>query len=150
MDSLQIVCPHCDQTNRVPAARLRDGGKCGNCKQALFAGKPVALDEEARFARHARASDIPLLVDFWAPWCGPCRAMAPVFEQAAQQIEPAARLVKVNSDVAQGLSQRFQIRSIPTLLVLAQDREVARQAGAMSLPQLLQWARPYLTIKTTA
>ena len=95
---LHIVCPHCDAINRLPRERLRDGAKCGSCHRPLYEGQPAALDSVARFDRHATHSDIPLLVDFWAIWCGPCRAMAPIFGQAATQLKPDLRLVKVDSD----------------------------------------------------
>ena len=142
-DALYIVCPHCDGVNRVPAARLADGAKCGKCHQALFNGRPLALDER-RFAQHAEKSGIPLLIDFWAPWCAPCRMMAPAFEQAAAQLEPVLRLVKVNTEQAQSLGARFGIRSIPTLMLMRGGREVARQAGAMDARGIVQWARQQL------
>lgn len=141
-DSLHIVCAACDTTNRVPAARLGDRPGCARCHARLFAGAPAALTEP-RFDKHARASDIPLLVDFWASWCGPCRMMAPVFEEAAGVLEPAIRLVKVDSDAEAGLAGRYGIRSIPTLLLVHRGREVARQSGAMPLPQLLGWVRQH-------
>ncbi len=139
-EALHIVCPHCDGINRVPAERLGDGGSCGKCHRPLFTGHPLALDEQ-RFARHAQKSDIPLLIDFWAPWCGPCRQMAPAFEQAAGQLEPGMRLVKVNTEEAQGLGARFGIRSIPTLMMMRGGRELARQAGAMDAGSIVRWAR---------
>ncbi len=139
-EALHIVCPHCDGINRVPAGRLGDGAQCGKCHRPLFSGHPLALDEP-RFARHAQKSDIPLLIDFWAPWCGPCRMMAPAFEQAAAQLEPAMRLVKVNTEEAQGLGARFGIRSIPTLMLMQGGREIARQAGAMDAGGIVRWAR---------
>ena len=145
-DTLQVVCPHCDAINRMPRQRLRDGGKCGSCHRPLFDGRPAALDDARRFARHAAHSDIPLLVDFWAQWCGPCRAMAPVFEQAARQLEPDLRLAKVDSDAAPDLAQRFAVRSIPTLLLIRHDREIARAAGAMPLSQLVAWARRHAAV----
>jgi thioredoxin 2 len=141
--SLHIVCPHCDTVNRVPRDKLADGGRCGQCHQQLFDGHPVALDT-ARFDRHLAKSEVPLLVDFWAPWCGPCRMMAPEFERAAAQLEPAVRLVKVNVDEEPALAQRFQTRSIPTLVLAFQGREVARAAGARSAAQLAQWTRAEL------
>src|SRR4051795_3647192 len=129
--SLHILCPHCDTINRVPREKLSAGGRCGQCHEALFEGHPVALDT-ARFERHLAKSDVPLLVDFWAPWCGPCRAMSPEFERAAAALEPAVRLVKVNVDEEPRLGERFQVRSIPTLLLAAHGHEVARAAGARS------------------
>src|SRR5881394_4231230 len=132
-ESLHIVCPHCDTINRVPREKLAaagpGSGRCGQCHEALFDGHPVALDT-ARFERHLAKSDVPLLVDFWAPWCGPCRAMAPQFERAAAALEPEARLVKVNVDEEPALAERFAVRSIPTLVLAFQGRELARAAGA--------------------
>jgi thioredoxin 2 len=143
IDALLIVCPHCDSINRVPRERLRQGAKCGSCHRPLYEGRPAALDSVARFDKHANRSDIPLLVDFWATWCGPCRAMAPIFEQAATQLEPDVRLVKVDSDAVPELLQRFSIQSIPTLMLVHRGREIARQSGVMPLPQLLAWTREH-------
>ncbi|MGD8907722.1 MAG: thioredoxin TrxC [Chromatiales bacterium] len=142
-EAVHIVCPHCDGINRVPQARLGDGAKCGKCHQALFSARPLALDER-RFAQHAQKSDIPLLIDFWAPWCAPCRMMAPAFEQAAAQLEPTVRLVKINTEEQQQLGARFGIRSIPTLMVMRNGREIARQAGAMDAGGILRWTRQQL------
>jgi thioredoxin 2 len=140
MDSpLHIVCPHCDTINRVPRDKLSGGGRCGQCHQALFDGQPVALDT-ARLERHLAKSDIPLLIDFWAPWCGPCRAMAPEFERAAAMLEPAVRLVKVNVDDEPGPAQRFLVSGIPALVLALHGRELARSAGARSAAQLVEWA----------
>lgn len=137
---LHVVCPRCDALNRLPQTRLGDGGKCGSCRAPLFEGKPIPLDD-ARFPRHLDKGDIPLLVDFWAEWCGPCRAMAPEFERAAQRLEPQLRLVKVNVDEAPELARRFGIRSIPTLALLHRGREVARTAGAMPAAELERWVQ---------
>jgi thioredoxin 2 len=142
--SLHIVCPHCDTINRVPRAKLDDGGRCGQCRERLFDGHPVALDT-ARFERHLGKSGVPLLIDFWAEWCGPCRMMAPEFERAAATLEPAVRLVKVNVDEEPALAARFQTRSIPTLVLAFEGRELARAAGARSAAQLVEWARTELS-----
>jgi len=131
---LQVVCPHDDAINRVPAARLAQRPKCGQCHQPLFTAVPLKLST-ARFDRHLGQSGIALLVDFWAEWCGPCRMMAPAFEQAAQLLEPRVRLAKVDTEAEQTLAARFGIRSIPTLILFREGREVARQAGAMVNPQ---------------
>ena len=141
--SLHIVCPHCDTTNRVPRDKLADGGRGGQCQQKLFDGHPSALDP-ARFERHLAKSEVPLLIDFWAEWCGPCRMMAPEFERAAAQLEPAVRLVKVNVDEEPTLAQRYRVQSIPTLLLAFQGRELARAAGARSAAQLVQWTQAEL------
>jgi len=137
-ETLHIVCPHCHTTNRVRAGDLARAPDCGQCHRPLFTGHPVALDETA-FERHLARSDIPLLVDFWAPWCGPCRQMAPAFEQAALQLEPRLRLAKVNTDEAQSLGARHRIRSIPTLALFVGGREVARQPGAMGAADIVRW-----------
>jgi thioredoxin 2 len=137
---LIVVCPHCNAPNRLPAERLGDGANCGQCKRALFAGEPVELDTRSFDAQVGR-SDIPVVVDFWAPWCGPCRTMAPAFAQAARELEPAVRLAKLNTESEQALAARYGIRSIPTLAVFRHGREIARQAGAMDAGSLVQWIR---------
>lgn len=137
-EPIHIVCPHCDAINRVPHARLGDEAKCGKCHASLFTGAPLALDE-LRFGQHVGRSDLPVVVDFWAPWCAPCRMMAPVFEEAAKRLEPRVRMVKVNTEESQGLAMRYGIRSIPTLAVFRGGQEVARTAGAMDFGGLVAW-----------
>jgi len=139
-DPLHIVCPHCRATNRVAQARAGDKPNCGKCHRPLFDGHPVELDE-AGFERHIAGNDVPVVVDFWAPWCGPCRMMAPEYEKAAAMLEPGARFAKVNTEEAQGLAQRFNIRSIPTMALFRGGREIARQSGAMGAAQIANWVR---------
>jgi len=141
--SLHILCPACDQVNRVPSARLGEEPQCGHCREPLFRRHPLALSG-ARFERHLNRSGLPLLVDFWAPWCGPCRSMAPAFEAAAIRLEPGVRLVKVNTDEDQSLAQRFGIRGIPTLVLFQDGRELDRISGAMQTEQLVAWTQQAL------
>ena len=144
-DPVHVVCPHCDTVNRLPRPKLAAGARCGECHEPLFEAHPVALDT-ARFERHLDKGDLPLLIDFWAPWCGPCRTMAPEFERAAAALEPAVRLVKVNVDEEPRLAERFAVRSIPTLALAQHGKELARTAGARSAAQLAQWVREQLPI----
>lgn len=139
-EPLHIVCPHCQAVNRLPPGRLDAAPNCGKCHRALFDGKPVEVNEAA-FRKHLERNDIPVLVDFWAPWCGPCKMMAPHYAQAATQLEPRVRVLKVDTDSEQALGARYNIRSIPTLALFRGGREIARQAGAMNASGIVQWTR---------
>jgi thioredoxin 2 len=141
-EAIHAVCPHCTAVNRVPVGRREEAPQCGACGKLLFTGKPVNADR-ATFDRLVGRSDLPVVVDFWAPWCGPCRAMAPQFEQAAGELAGRVQFAKVNSDEEPDLSARFGIRSIPTLILMRGGREIDRLSGALSSAQLVQWlARP--------
>ena len=135
---MNLVCTHCQTTNRIQDDRLSDGPKCGRCKEPLFSGHPIALTQET-FDRHLASDGLPLVVDFWAEWCGPCRMMAPAYEQAAARLEPRVRLAKLDTEAAPEIAGRYSIRGIPTLIAFRNGREVARQSGAMDLGGITSW-----------
>jgi thioredoxin 2 len=140
VSSVQVVCPACLTANRVPAERLGEQPKCGKCHEPLLAGEPVALDE-ASFDSVVGRTDLPVVVDFWAPWCGPCRAMAPTFERTARELRAHARFAKVNTEDAPALARRFGVRAIPTLMLFKGGRELKRSAGVTDPRTLAAWVR---------
>lgn len=139
-DPVHVVCPDCATVNRVLPERLGAGAKCGKCKQPLFQGAPVVLDG-SNFDVHVGKGDLPVAVDFWAAWCGPCRMMAPHFERAAHDLEPAARLAKLDTEAAPQIAGRYGIRGIPTIIVFKRGQEIARQSGAMDYAGLTRWLK---------
>jgi thioredoxin 2 len=145
-EPLHVVCPHCDAVNRIGPDKLGAGPACGRCHKALFTGEPVALDGE-RFAKHVARSDIPVIADFWAAWCGPCRAMAPVFARAAAGLEPRARFVKVDVDANPQLAAQYGVQGIPALFAFSGGKVAARQAGLSDANLLKAWVDRFAPVK---
>lgn len=143
MDALHIVCPVCHTVNRIPPGRLAQQPRCGKCKHALFTGHPLELTS-GHFQQHISRNDIPVVVDFWADWCGPCKMMTPAYAQAAANLEPKVRFAKLNTEQEQDIAAQYHIRSIPTLIMFKAGREIARQSGAMQSGEIVRWVNGHL------
>ena len=143
MTTLHIVCPHCHTVNRIAAERLSQHPRCGQCKEPLFSGHPLELSGR-NFQQHIARNDIPVVVDFWADWCGPCKMMAPAYAQAAVKLEPQVRLAKLNTEQEQGIAAQFNIRSIPTLVIFKSGHEIARMPGAMNSADIVRWISSHI------
>jgi len=139
-----IVCPHCNGTNRIPSSKTPEEAKCGRCKKSIFDTKPIELTSE-NISQHLEKNDIPVIIDFWAPWCGPCKTMGPNFEQASRNFKAKVRFAKVNTEAQQSLGAHFNIRSIPTLILFKGGKEVDRVSGALDANALIQWINSKLS-----